>query len=463
MVKHKLIHILQNLSLEEWTSLRKFVLMYTKDSSESYRLFSTLRKRIQGIEKNEDLYKINQEQFSQMSAKAFSNVMSKLTGWTENWIVYQSTLTNENEKDIALTKYYNRNGLYKEADAIVQKVEKRLNPNKQINSDKNKYLADLYYYHYYSDNPVKFDKSRDLLRDLVSNFHLSVKNKMQIYNIELHSWGTLTNRNYKDIQSKSESIISTLPNSDCTDPLLLLEELIKENSLEKFNKVKEFIESDQLIMGSDLHIIMTMYMIAKSHSVYQRQINNNQIVLDAYNYGLSTGVLLQSGKLNVYRFFDLIGIIAVNGFYENTINFIDRWYTKVKTFDNESIKNLAYATVCIYFESESEIAEHLNKVVHVDNQIVYKRQALTTIALYDDRHNNYDAFTNYINNFERNLKRNESKVIQNTYNIYYNFVKLMKILGESEFNSTDLSTIQVRPNIYNSWIIKEIKKRTTKN
>jgi len=89
MIKYKLINILKQLKPLEWNALRKYLLMYTRQESDNYRLYELLRQYITKINCNEDVLRIHSKYFDQMTSKSFTNMLSRVTVWTEDWIVHE--------------------------------------------------------------------------------------------------------------------------------------------------------------------------------------------------------------------------------------------------------------------------------------------------------------------------------------------------------------------------------------
>ena len=118
----KLINSLSTLSSKEWSSFRKFLLMNTRDDSDNFKIFKFIQLRKDGMDVLENLDTLRMKYFPKFTGKGFSNVMSRLQLWLEEWMVIEEMRSIKYEKELLLVKATNRRGLYDQADQTARKV-----------------------------------------------------------------------------------------------------------------------------------------------------------------------------------------------------------------------------------------------------------------------------------------------------------------------------------------------------
>ena len=221
-MKHlKLLDGLKLLDREEWISYRKYILMYCTKASDNYELLDYLYSIREELSELSNIDQIKKPLFSNMSLKAFSNLMSRIFNWYEEWLIWFENNKNEISRDVQLVKIYNRRGAYTLADKTYRRVEKKLLNQVQLDLDKHKNLYLIHRYHYYSDNPIKYKRKGEFLDTFVRYFLFQFKEQALLYVAELHNWGAIQNHDYeKEIELLTQ--IGTLINDSQTSEIIQL-------------------------------------------------------------------------------------------------------------------------------------------------------------------------------------------------------------------------------------------------
>ena len=104
MASPKLFTSLQVLSKEEWLSFRKYLLMYTRAESHNFQCFSLLAERQNQLQEEGLEEHLRLQYFPTLSPKRFSNVLSKLFQWFEDWFAIHSFKKEKFAKEVALVR-----------------------------------------------------------------------------------------------------------------------------------------------------------------------------------------------------------------------------------------------------------------------------------------------------------------------------------------------------------------------
>lgn len=459
MIKHKLIHLLKPLSSDEWTSLRKWMLMHTRQESSAYTLFDILRKKTRSIHTNEHVYQIHSQYFSHLESKAFSNLMSKITVWVEDWIVYMDLHNDHYRRGIALVRHYNDHGLFKEATHIASQLQKKINQKESASIEKYQYLFDLYMAQYYSDNPIKYQKGVDMLSELVTVTQSLFSSYLSVINIEMTNFGRLKAHDYGSHQDTIESILQCIPPHQLSPLLEHLHKVVRDRDLESYTYLKDRLYHDEIESESFLHVITTLYLVAASMNLWSKgSITDQSEAVDIYQYALEKGVMMSSGKIPKVRWHNFISAWCQLFTKDKVHHLIDQWHTSVVSEDTYSTKMLSYAQIAFHFGDYDRIRDYIYDMNFVVSEDKMRSQSLILISLFKDRHENQNLFYDVAENFKRQLQRNKKHIGTTGYNYYYNFTKTLVHLARSEYKKYVKSIDKSKQIIYRTWVTEEAKK-----
>jgi len=276
-----------------------------------------------------------------------------------------------------------------------------------------------------------------------------------LYSCEFHNWGRLKNIDYSSIISTFSTLQDVCLDSKESDLLHQLLDIIREPEFEKLKALKQKLMIPVVDQQSDLHVILTMYLFAMAIQLLkQGKLEDKHLLFDLYEYGFTTGVLMNSGKIPELRFSNMVNVLANMKSEEETEKLIVRWYPHVNTKNPEAIRDLALAQNKIYHNSYKGIIPLLMNQEY-NSQEKIRALAMMTIAYYEE--GDVDVLFNHIENFERNLRRNKDKFIRSLYLSYRNFIKLVKILivNRKDKNTTTLTDFPHL--IFRSWLAQKFK------
>lgn len=458
MKNPKLIDGLKMLEKEEWISFRKYILMYCTKTSDTYRLLDYIYSVRSKLGDVVELEVIKKPIFQKMTVKSFSNLMSRIFIWFEEWIVWYENKKDTIACDIQLVKIYNRKGVFNLADKIYTKVEKSITSNDQLSLRKHKDLYLLHHNHYFSDNPVKYKRKEEILESLISYFTFQFKEQALLYISELHNWGNIQNHDFtKEIVLLAQicSLVSDTENGEV--PELIIEMVSKLDPM-AFLKLRDIIYSNRINPASELYIIASLYMITFSLRLWNaNKITDPMLVMGVYDFGLQSGVLLNTGKLPFIRFINLVTTLGYIKTSEKTYAFIDKWKHLVSGESEKAIHALGYAQLKFFEERFDDIIPLLLGVKYETVEGKLRSSALELVGLYYDRKNNYSILTNRIQNFKRVLKTYGKKSSNLSYSSFLNFTKVIELLVKRDFIKLTINIENYTPIIYKNWMIREIK------
>jgi hypothetical protein len=458
-MKHiKLLDGLKLLDREEWISFRKYILMYCTRASDNYELLDYLYSIRGQFSEFSNLDQIKKAHFSKMSVKAFSNLMSKVFNWYEEWLVWHENNKDDVAQDVQLVKIYNRRGAYSLADKTYRRVEKKLFNEEQLDLEKHKNLYLLHRFHYYSDNPVKYKRKEEILDTLVRYFLFQFTEQALLYVVELHNWGKIQNHDYgKEIELLS-LFGSLIDDTEVSKVIVLINKLVKELDVEAFLGLRKVVISQQIKKDSELYILASLYMITFSLRLWNNnKISEPQYVFDAYDFGLESGVLLSTGKIPIVRFMNLVTTLGYIRTTAKTYEFIDKWIHLVDAEDLDGIQALGYAQLKLIEGKYDDLIPLLigKKIESEWGRL--RASSLELIGLYTDRSNNYNIMANRLNNFKRVIRSFGSKGDTFSYKLYINFVKVLELLVKRDFIKLSINLDNYAPIMHKKWLEEEIK------
>ena len=457
MNKTKLISVLITLTPEEWSSFRKYLLMYTRKGSDNFDFFEFLNHKKERLTALPAAEEVRTKHFPKLSAKGFSNMMSRILNWLEDWMAIDEFKQVQYQEDLMLIKSYNRRGLFKLANAKAAKLEKSILNAEGLDIYENKALAELFHIQLYSENAIKYSDGGLMFEKLSDHFFKQVKEYSLLYLPELMNIQRIQKYDLSNAIQKINQVAKLLPESELGT---YLEQLIKLNVnndaqlLEDlFGQVKEGVFSKD----GFIHTLMVYYFIAFSLQFWLKgTLQSKALVGEIHDYAIGSGVLLQNKKITLRRFHNIVSTLAAINTYDWTIDFVDRYVDMVDTPNKESSRLLAYAQICMYNNKYDEISKYLSSVTFDDFDIKMRSHCLLAIALYKDEKIELETLQNKILNFKRFLTRHKSRVSEKYYDSNFNFFEVIARLSMKKFQDTVIDLSKYSNLSYRYWIKEEL-------
>ncbi len=456
-MKPKLINGLIILRTVEWTSLRKYILMFTRKDSDSFKCFTLLSRQREKLQ-DFNSKKWHKKNFPVLSPKAYINMLSKLHLWLEEWIVYNALRQDQNQTDVQLVKWYNRRGLYHMADLKKKQTIKRLSASNLHDLEKETTLHQLHYYTYYSDNPQKYKERGGLLNMVIHHYQKVIYDQVLLYTIEMENWGRLTKYDFREHKEKFLMLLRQVESSNNREILNLLHRVVEHYDLASFYKLKEVLLSGSIDHESELHPLITFYLIAYSGRLWAKKKDiDSEAILELHNYSLETTAELVGEAIPHTRFHNIVSVICGVGKPIDVLTFINRWYTSVNA-NKASTKALAYAQ---YYHSQhnySKVGELLQDVEFEHIGIKIRAYSLYVIALYMERRANYEIVDYTLVKFTRFLRRNKDSLNTKSLKSSENLIRLIRKLLTRDHKEVNIDLNDYVPLNHFSWAYNIMKR-----
>jgi len=451
--KPKLIEVLITVDQKEWKSLKRFLLLYTSEHTEYYRLLTSISqvKNLNNFES--EIFRENH--FQDIKHKNFLNMMSRILEWVEDWIVYKHINENADQKKLYLIKAYNDRGLYKHADIHAEKLEHKLLHGKGLDLKTNKHLQELKHIQYYSNNPIKYKIGYEMLNDIVKYQKLSYKEYAMTYLLELYNRSELSNFDFEELIGETQELLSHIGDSEVSDILKLTQELFIDNGADNVIQLSNLIKTNTIKSDTEFHLIVFLYLNRKARIKWgEGLIENMTLIRDLLEYGINSGIYSINGKIPNSQFNNLAGQLSQFSTYNEVNSFIDKWIDSVNTKDKSSSLNHAKAIASFYFDDYSNVLYRLKKVKYDNLNRKMVGYSLKTIALYEI--NEEALLHDHIHNFKRLLRRNQ-KALNNKYFLSHsNLLKLIELIIKKKYNTLiSISLADYTPLFYRTWFIKK--------
>lgn len=428
MAKNKFITLVSSLSDHEWSSLKRHILIKTKDNSDIFKLFKYIMGRKEKWPHLWETDKVHQTIFKKIEKKTFQNMLSTLFLWSEEWLWIQSVQENELSKSLQLVKAYTQKGLYELAEKHTTKVEKILNSKNIHDYDVHKIRTELYHTLYFSNNPIKYQNGTELLKKLISANTNYKDHVNHLYSAEISNWSKLSKDDFsfeKDILEKQLKL-STLPESHL---LRLLQKMIIEYDVESYSILKNMLLTEKWDTNSEIHIILTSYLNIWALKLWQKgNLSSTKDIKNLTSYALASGVYSLNGRLPERRFHNIAGLLAALNEFDWCLNFIDQWKHKVNAQNPEDNVQLALAQCKLYEKKYDEITPILRSIKFKSSGQQTRLQGIQLIALFEDSDENPNIFLQYAINFRKYLKRNSKKISKNSFENHWNLTLVLEAL-----------------------------------
>ncbi len=457
MKNTKLLSVLTILKPPEWKRLRKFILMYTSREADPYMLCSILYKHRNDLSDLGTLEDLRSKHFPQLTTKGLSNIMSRLYLWVEEFLVFDLINQNKNKSELLLTQIYNRRGKYKLADQTADRLEKRLASNDKITLETSRTQSELYYYQYYSDNPIKYREKGKLLEKLALSTQRSYADTLHLLAIEMSNWQMMYGYDYDTIQLDIGKILDITCDSHNREILQLVDKVVSQQDFKAYEKLKKMLLTGTVDTNDDLHTLASMYYISNTMIFWGKSlIMNPKEIIEAHTYGLKSRVLFKDGEIPSVRFHNIIDTVAGFQSENATYKFINIWYKFVKTVDFEATKKIALAQNHSYHANYSLILEELRGVKYFDSE-KNRVQKLVLIALCMERKKDYSLLRTSLLNYSRYLKRTKTDLSTREYTGGKNLVNFIEKIVFNDFKKITLSISQYKIFPFKNWALKIIR------
>ena len=457
MATPKLLTALNTITRDEWSSFRKYLLMFTREDSDNFQCFIQLAERKDNLMKEGLDESLRKKYFPKMKPKSFSNLLSRLFSWFEDWFAIVTFENKKYTRDLTLIQGYNERGLFKLANQASSKLEAKIKKETYLDIDQHETLAKLYHAQYYSSNPIKKKKGNTVFKDCLEHYISMISEKSTGYLLDLENFSSIRDTDYNHAKSILEQLHELTPQTKLKSILSLAYKMLKSKDWDSFLALKKSLENDNIInQASDLFLILTIYLRRVSVDLWldDKSIELNTIL---ETHQLSFTALEQN---KIQKFFPINLFIGVSTLgvilnYNQTEQFINKWIDKVHTDYKKSVLNYCNAVNAFRHQRYGEMPALLSGLEFENHDFKIISQALMIIAQY--KMDEEDLMMTMIQNLKKQLRRNSPPIPQVLLLKITNLLRVIILLAKSKYdNSIVIDLEKHKPIFYKSWVLKEL-------
>ena len=455
----KLVSVLLTFDKEDWSSFQRYLGSYTAETSHLFKVFNYLKSVKDQLSNLPEVDEVVERSFPHLTAKVLQNHMSVLLQHLEKWLSIQEMQRSKFDEDLYLLKAYNRRSLYKLADQIQSRLEKKIEAHTAFDFETERCKSQMFYLQYFSNNPIKNIAGVTMLEQMVLSYIHSYKEHCLLFMNELENWGEIKKHDYSERIRTLEQSCVDIPNSPLCIDLDLLWKVTKNNDVSALNSISENLLAHKYLPGGFIQIILTEYAILKNNLLSNRGFNTNRLNMAAlYEYALNTGVLMENGKVSVIRIANVVTALAWYKPYEWVEAFILRWIDNVLTTNKEGTKNLLLALNCLHHEKYDQMLNFTNGANYGSPDQKIRAMGLHVIALFMHRKEDYETFKHQLRNMQLLLKRNKTSMAIRQFHGNYNLLDFLKHLDRNDLKRIHIDLSKYPHLMYRTWCEKQVDK-----
>ena len=457
MKQTKLYTALLSLSKEEWKSLQKYVVMETSNTSDAYDLFTYMYNCHKANKEPSSKEVARAHLFPEMAEKRFLNLCSMTYLILEDWLVWYEMKKDKVLCGIYLVKTYNRRGIFELADKTFARVHKKLSQQGKMDLKRSDYMHKLYKYHYFSENPVKDKEGKEILEKLVKYWMYNYKENSHLYISQMYNSGDSNNFDYSETITILENSIANIPASKTSEITKIIKKLTIKEDQESLDELYELLATGKIEKGSDLEVFITLYAILYCVKMWNRgKLKNKAFVTKIYDYGLSSKILMNLGKMTPNSFLNMISVLVLTSKAEMTYQFIEKWSHIINNNDRETTITIAK---CYVKREEGKFKD----IILMLRSLQTKKLNLTMLSLvflikafYKEK--DYELAQNTINNLKRRLRKTKTGSQKAFYLPRLNFLLVMEQLIKSKHQMVTINLDRYKHLHHRIWLSKQINK-----
>jgi len=455
----KLFQVLYILQDEDWIAFKKFVLQYTRDDSVNYKCLQLLYSYRKRLDEQDFDKKMMKKHFSELKPKAFSNLLSKLLNWLEEYLAIKTFREDKRAVQLALVNKYNRLGLFKISDQVKNKFEKGLTKSPKLNQDHNKYLAALLHEQYFSSNPAKAKATTKLLEKSSLAFLAHTKEKALLYLMETYNSSKLRDHNYVH-EAALHNIIKACPDTELSKILEQAALLVKEPTVVMTNSVLEQLESEAIDPSSDLYLIISILLRRAATELWLNgYLKDSWLGIRCYQVSMIAVDRNENQKFTPTNLFNVVSTLGINLSYEETEEFILKWVGKVHTSYPNSVLKYSKALNAFRHDKYDMMPELLTGLEFDSYSYKIISNAMMVIAQY--KLGQDDLMQTLSLNLRKQIKRNESIISKDLALMLTNLLAVIRLISKSNFDKkVKIEFENFQPIFFKTWILKELEEKS---
>lgn len=453
----KLFEAITTLSPDEMSDFGKFLLTHTSEGSDNYRIYKLLKKNQSSLTEEGVSEQMRTKYFAQMRPKVFSNMLSRLFKWFEDWFAIHVFQLESFDKDLMLIKGYNERGLFKLADSQTEKLKTKIEDAAVLDFDQSFSLNRLSHLQYFSNNPIKRKVDSRLFTDCLNSFLSTVGEYSGLYFLELVYKEKIRDTDYSDFSLRLEEILSNTPDTKLKQLLNTAIKMMRTEEPQTVIELKNALQSGMIDPKSDLYLALTYYLRTAAKISHASNLNERNIFLEANQMNLEAIHNNSNQKLRPVNLFNCINGISHFIEFESVKPIIEEWAPRTVSKYPESIKKYCHAINNFRHQRFEPLPGILSGLEFDDIHYKFISTAMLIISFYELGED--DLMTNLIQNFRRQLTRNKKKLAVPVRAGLSNLIEVLLLMYKSKYKkATQLEIDNYKPLFFKSWVINNLKR-----
>ena len=455
MIRPKLFDTVSTLTDDEWSSFGKYLQLHTRKTSDNFKAYKSLWRHRKEILDEGMADHLKRKYFESMSPKAYSNMLSRVFLWFEEWFAIEQFQNEKFEKKLLLVKGYNQRGLFKQANSIASQLEKEIKERDQLRLDHNMTLSRLYSLQYFSSNPIKQSKDSTLYHDCLNAFSKYISEQSSFYLLE-----SINRNNQGKTKSPIDELLDNTVKHSKSSPLKdLLQSalsMLRDQDTHTVLALKGKLLESKIDKTSDLYLVLTYYLrinAAKLNTNFSSRILEH--LLEIFRMSLDATSRNKHQKLLPTNLFNAINFIARISSKEETKRFIAEWVPKTTTAYPDSTLNYCHAINAFRHDNYDKIPHLINGLDFDEFNYKVISSAMLCIAYFEL--NEADITSTLILNLRKQIRRNQKKIHPNVFKGLLNFLEVIAHLQKSKYKTSNMIDLKVYDSLFfRAWIEKKI-------
>lgn len=450
MALPKLFTLLDALDFKKVNALRKYVLSKVGEASDVYAVFESVVKTKDKRDKYKDAESIISSLLPSVKIKIFSNTLSLLYGYAEDWMALHQLEQDRYSKDLLVQRYLNDNGLYHLSNQSLGKMMRTMDEEESIDLTPVKSKFEMLFEHLFSTNMANYDPSPEEFKELIAAFDEYVSAQSLILLTELNNRKDITHFAYENEIDLLHKKVKDLPATPLTQALQLAFKVVVENDLEAYIQLKDALISGQFAEGSKMHYLISNYVIIWANRFWvANKYRDANLIIQLIDYGMKTGIFFNNGKLPSTKFHNLVMQLSTVSTFEKVNEFIEDWIEKVNTENKAATKELATA-INHFYNHDYDI---LYKLTQQTGYSTFNEKniakGLFLISVFVERYHQMEFYQSTLQKFSFYLERNDTKMSTHLLKSYQNLIRFMKDVDKIGKDNIDLNSYT--PLLYRTW------------
>lgn len=432
MALPKFLTFYQSLDSKQVFHFRKFVQSYIGVETEAFGVLDVLSVRQDWKES----YPGNEAMAAYCLAsghqKTYLNYLSMLYDIAQEWMALDQLRKEPYEQDLLVQRWLNSKGLHQQAEQVRARVLRNLDEEVGVDYKLDRYRSEVNFEYLFCNNPDMNDYREEDYKDMLQGFDAYFSGKAAMMMCEVSTFSKYFRVDMsKDIR-QMEGKINGAVRSKMLDLTQLAYKLISKPDTRLWIILSDALLNGEVRRGSLLNSVLTRYCVSSGINLWSQDKHKDLTRIAAIaQYGLSTGVYSEEGKMSPSSFHNLVTTLCQALNEKEMLTFVKKWSKEVDPRYKEAALKIGTAQVYFYNEKYHNIKNNTNVTDLSPNQR-YLAQGLDLIAAFENRKKDETTYKRQVHNFNNYLKYNKDKLSAAALSKYRNMYRLLRDIDQKQ-------------------------------